>query len=344
MSVIGAGPAGLVAALELARGGANVTVYEQHRSPGGHFPGDFQAFENWTTDTDVLTWLEELGVAVDFPCRPTNRITIADARLAHYVVASGRPLCYLVKRGPEEDSLDRRLAAQAAAHGVAFRYGERVHAADLAGPVIVATGPRRTDGIVAGIVAETSHADQVAAITSDAVAPKGYAYCVVWSGRATLATVVMRDFARAWAYLAAAQRAFARLGLADFRGARRFGGRAHVGVGDPLLQGSCLYVGEAAGLQDYLFGFGLRYAMLSGHLAARALLTGERYDALVAQHLRSGLRAGFVNRLMFDRLGDRGYRWLARWLSWGDGRRRVRRLYAFSTWHWVLWPLVRSRP
>lgn len=35
VSVVGAGPAGLAAALELARGGARVTVYEQHRTPGG---------------------------------------------------------------------------------------------------------------------------------------------------------------------------------------------------------------------------------------------------------------------------------------------------------------------
>lgn len=239
--MIGAGPAGL-AALELARGGARVTVYEQHRTPGGHLPGDFQALENWTTDADVLTWLEGLGVAVDFRCRPTHRITLADADLARYAVASGRPLCYVVKRGPDEDSLDRHLAAQAAAHGVAFRFGRRVCADELAGPVIVATGPGSTEGIVAGIVAETSHPDQVAAITSDAVVPKGYVDCVVWSGRATLATVVMRDFARARAYLVEARRAFARLGLSDFRGARRFGGRAHVGVGDPLVQGSRLYV------------------------------------------------------------------------------------------------------
>jgi len=340
VSVIGAGPAGLAAALELARGGAEVTVYEQHRTPGRRFHGDTQAFENWTTDEDVPSWLERLGVAINFPCRAMHRVTLADAALTRYAVASRRPLLYLVKRGPEEDSLDRRLAAQAAARGVEFRFGRRVRPEELAGPVIVATGPWATQGVVAGIVAETSHADQVVAIARDALAPKGYAYCVVLSGRATLATVAMRDFRRAWACLAEARRAFASLGLSDFREPRRFGGRAHVGLRDPLAEGSRLYVGEAAGLQDYLFGFGLRYAILSGHLAARALLTGERYDALVARHLRSAQRAGFVNRLVFDRLGDRGYRWLVGWLSRGDGGRRARRIYAFSPLHRALWPLV----
>jgi flavin-dependent dehydrogenase len=345
VSVIGAGPAGLAAALELARSGAAVTVHEQHATPGGRFHGDFQGLENWTSDDDVLESLQRLGVVIDFPNQPTNQITVADATLERSAVRSTRPLLYLVKRGPDEDSLDRHLAAQAAARGVTFRFSSCVRPEQLAGPVIVATGPRGTEGIVVGFVATTSHPDQVVAIVSDALAPKGYAYCVIWSGRATVATVLMRDFTRAWGCLAETRAAFARMGLSDFRDIRRFGGRAHVSCTDRLVDGSRLYAGEAAGLQDYLFGFGLRYALLSGHLAARAIITGARYDVLVNRQLRRPLRAGFVNRFLFDRLGDRGHRWLIRWLSGGrDGLPRVRRLYAFSLAHRAAWPLVAAVP
>lgn len=340
--MIGAGPAGLAAAMTLARHGVHVTVYEQHRAPGGRFHGDFQGLENWTTREDVLRLLERLGMAVDFPTRPMTRITVADGALRRYAVASGRPLLYLVKRGPDEDSLDRRLAAQAAVLGVTFRFGRRLRPEELAGPVIVATGPRSTEGVVAGIVARTSHADQVVAIASDALAPQGYAYCAVWGGRATVATVLMRDFWRASSCLDETRRAFERMGLTDFREVRRFGGRAHVSLTDRLAEGPRLYAGEAAGLQDYLFGFGLRYALHSGHLAARALLSGERYERLVARNVRGTLRAGFVNRLVYDRLGDRGYSRLLRWLSGGDGRRRAHRLYAYSLLHRALWPAARA--
>lgn len=342
VSVIGAGPAGLAAAIELARRGAHVTVYEQHRCAGGRFHGDFQAIENWTTDEDALIWLQRLGVVPDFPYRPTRELTLADPTLMRRVGRSDRPLLYLVKRGPETDSLDRHLAAQAAARGVEFRYGRRVRPSELAGPVIVAAGPRGTQGVVVGIVASTSHADQVVAIASERLAPRGYAYCVIWSGRATIATVLVRDFRQAWLCLAEARRALATMGLSDFRAMCRFGGRAHVSATGPLAEGSRSYVGEAAGLQDYLFGFGLRYAFLSGHLAARAILTGARYERLVARHLQGSLRAGIVGRLLYNRLGDAGYRRFFQWLGRpGDLRERVKRIYALNPLYRALWPIAR---
>jgi flavin-dependent dehydrogenase len=344
VSVIGAGPAGLAAAIELARHGTPVTVYEQHRSAGGRFHGDFQAIENWTTDQDALVWLERLGVAPDFPYRPTRELTLADSTLEQRVARSDRPLLYLVKRGPETDSLDRHLAAQAAACGVEFRYGCRVRPTELAGPVIVAAGPpsHGTQGVVVGIVASTSHADQVVAIASERLAPRGYAYCVIWSGRATIATVLVRDFRQAWGCLAAARRAFATMGLTDFREMCRFGGRAHVSATGPLAAGARSYAGEAAGLQDYLFGFGLRYALLSGHLAARAILTGAPYERLVARQLRGSLRAGIVGRLLYNRLGDAGYRRFFKWLGRpGDLRERAKRIYALNPLYRVLWPIAR---
>jgi len=51
---------------------------------------------------------------------------------------------------------------------------------------------------------------------------------------------------------------------------RPFGGFGNLYTGQAVRKGRLLYTGEAAGFQDALFGFGLRYAMLSGHLAARA--------------------------------------------------------------------------
>jgi phytoene dehydrogenase-like protein len=45
--VVGAGPAGLVAAITLARAGRPVRVLERRARVGGRFAGDFQGLAGW---------------------------------------------------------------------------------------------------------------------------------------------------------------------------------------------------------------------------------------------------------------------------------------------------------
>jgi flavin-dependent dehydrogenase len=339
--IVGAGPAGLAAAIELARHDVPVTVHEQHTDVGKHCHGDFQGFENWTTHDDVLLWLERLGLALDCPYRATDTVTLVDPRLESRRVRADRPLIYLIRRGPDPESLDQCLRRQAEAFGVRIRFGTRTDPRELPGKVIVATGAQGTQAVVAGIVAETSHPDQIAAIAWDSLAPRCYAYCVIWGGRATVASALASDFPSAWQCFERARAAFARLGLTSFSCEQRFGGRANICLDRPLEQDGRLYVGEAAGLQDYLLGFGLRYALLSGHLAARAILNGESYGALVRRHLADNFRAGFVNRLFYNHLGDRGYRRLIRWVGrTSNVRERARRAYSFTPLHRAFWPLT----
>lgn len=49
-------------------------------------------------------------------------------------------------------------------------------------------------------------------------------------------------------------------------------------VQQPII-GPRMYVGEAAGFQDALFGFGLRYALTSGHLAGRAVGSRNGFES-----------------------------------------------------------------
>jgi flavin-dependent dehydrogenase len=340
VTVIGAGPSGLAAAIELAHHGHPVTVYEQHRDVGGRFHGDFQGLENWTREEDVLPWLGRLGITLTCRYRPARAVTLVDPRLRAREVHADRPLMYLIKRGGEPDSLDQSLRAQAEAAGARLVFGRRVWPGEIPGPAIVATGPSGTDAIVAGIVADTSHPDQVVVLAGERFAPQFYAYCIVWDGRATVVSALGARFRTAWSSLARTRQALAQLGLTDFRNERRFGGRANCVWGRSLEQGQRRWVGEAAGLQDYFLGFGLRYAMLSGHLAARAVISGESYPSLIREHLGRSFRAGFVNRLVYDHLGDRGYAWLMRWVARGNLRRRTRILYSLTPVHRALWPLA----
>jgi flavin-dependent dehydrogenase len=78
-----------------------------------------------------------------------------------------------------------------------------------------------------------------------------------------------------------------------------------------------LVVGEAAGFQDALWGFSMRYAMVSGHLAARALLNQRpgRYDEFWKERLGGLMRTAVGNRWAYERLGDSGYAAIMRFLG-----------------------------
>jgi flavin-dependent dehydrogenase len=59
-------------------------------------------------------------------------------------------------------------------------------------------------------------------------------------------------------------------------------------------------VGEAAGFQDFLFGLGLRMALLSGWLAARSVLQRSDYDRAWQDLLAPRLRTSLVDRWLYE--------------------------------------------
>ncbi len=115
---------------------------------------------------------------------------------------------------------------------------------------------------------------------------------------------------------------------------RRFGGFGNLYIEGGARRANLLYAGEAAGFQDALFGFGMRYALLSGHLAARAWMDGrpERYDWLWRGRLAGLLQLAVVNRYLYERLGNAGYVRLLRRINRAqDARDFLRRWYASGT-------------
>ena len=125
---------------------------------------------------------------------------------------------------------------------------------------------------------------------------------------------------------------------------RRFGGVRNFMVPRTARKARTLYAGEAAGFQDALWGFGMRYAMLSGHLAAQAALDGspEKYDSLWQGRLGGQLRASIMNRYVYKRLGNSGYTELLRHArEHADPRAWLRDHYAEGWWKSLLFPVAR---
>jgi len=332
VEIVGAGPAGLSAAITLARRGIAVTVYERNAEVGSRFQGDFQAIENWTLEQDALEELVEIGVDPSFDWTVVREGVFFDAGERVRRVKSERPAFYLVRRGPEPGSLDRALERQALAAGVEIRYGTPCR--EISASAIVASGPGRTDAIDVGYVFETDQPDAVYGVFADRLAPGGYAYLLVSGGRGTIASCLFADFSAANACLERTVEFFrAKVGL-RMAEARRFGGTGNVRWPPRARRGRVLFAGEAAGFQDALWGFGIRSAILSGYLAARAVAGGrpEEYDRLWRERLGGFIATSLANRRISRWLGEAGQALLLRRIARADGREYLRRLYAPCWW------------
>ncbi len=342
VEIAGAGPAGLAAAITLARAGRRVIVHEAHDEVGYRFGGDFQGLENWTTREDVLAVMAELGLSTEFTAAPGRRVTAFDARGRAYEVASEEPLFYLVERGPGPGSLDSALLRQARSLGVEVRLGSCLR--QLAGEGILAAGPRAADAIAVGYHFETDMADGYWVICDDELAPKGYAYLLILQGRGTVKSCMFSGFKEEKRYVQRTLEAFERLVGLKMDNPRPHGGSGNFRIPPSAYSGPHPVVGEQAGFQDTLWGFGMRLAIGSGVLAARSLLDGGDYDRAWRRELLPQMETSVVNRALYSLLGNRGYGWfLQRYVSHPDLREALRRQYRPSWGKRLLSPWARYR-
>lgn len=113
----GAGPAGLAAAITLARAGRRVLVHELHGEVGHRFGGDFQGLENWSAQHDTLDLLREAGIGTAFTAMPCRRADVFDAWGKRYEIEGNKTFFYLVERGPGLGTLDTSPAGAGARAG-----------------------------------------------------------------------------------------------------------------------------------------------------------------------------------------------------------------------------------
>jgi flavin-dependent dehydrogenase len=327
LKIIGAGPAGLAAAIHLAKNGCRVIVYEKNPDVGMRFHNDFQGLENWTTEDDVLSFLRSMSIEADFYCKPVYGGLLYGPS-EHAAIHSAEPLVYLVKRGSSRDTLDRSLKRQALDSGVRIEFNTTVPAGE--GDVI-ATGPKKPDMFAVGLVFDTDVADTAVIVLNNDIAPKGYAYLLAADGRGTLATVLYAHFDRCDQYLDKAVATFR--GILDFelRNPARFSGFGNFFLKKSAFDKGRRLVGEAAGFQDFLFGFGIRYAITSGYLAAKSIIEDIDYDHLWKLGFSKQLKMSALNRRLYEMFGNFAYNNLVKkTIASGNPRRLWQRFYNTS--------------
>lgn len=337
VNILGAGPSGLTAAILLARAGREVHVHERYDTIGKRFQGDLQGIENWSTQENVLAQFRSFHLDTNFAATPFSEVTLTDGRTV-LQETSKEPLFYLVKRGSMSDSLDTALYHQALSCGVQFHMRSSPSTAD-----IIATGPKRKALIAVdkGLIFPTKLPNIAVAFFHDDLAHLGYSYLLVADGYGCLCTVVFKDFHRLNSCFDRTVALAKHMYPLNLDNAQPVGGIGSFSLEHPKQEGSTLYVGEAAGLQDLLWGFGIRTAITSGQLAVQAMLSGQSYPELIHQSIKPQLKSTIVNRFLWEKL-----KWKSRPILPFlfrvplDLRNKFRFLYSFSIIHRLIYPLA----
>lgn len=341
--IAGAGPAGLAAAIILAKAGYKVRVSEQQAGVGRRFNDDYQGLENWSREEDVFEEVRGMGIEPTWWSRPFHRALVYNPALKPVNVQSQRPLFYMLRRGHSHpESLDVSLLNQAINAGVEFEWNRRL---DAEGADIVACGPQGTPVAIArGMTFRIEMEDVACVILNQEMAPAGYVYFLVSDHQATLATVLFQNFKEAHTCMDLALETVKRLfGISLFKDAKHWGGYGLFSIPRSCERNGSLWIGEAAGFQDLLFGFGIRSALVSARLAAQSIISNSSYDDLWRARLLPHLKATLVSRAVYGGLGDvakRGF-----WYLVGNNPhpdRFLRWLYSFSGVHKAIYPFVRN--
>jgi digeranylgeranylglycerophospholipid reductase len=359
--VIGAGPAGLMAATALARRGHDVVVLEEHEEVGQptHCTGvlGYEAFEE-----------------LDLPRQSILAVTgAASFRHGHgdpVIVETDRVMAAVIDRG----AFDLALAARATAAGADVRTASRVDAlvtqdSNVAVTVRGRDQPVRARACVLACGAsyrfnqelglgvprayvQTAQIDtpfpalpRIDVRFGRTVAPGGFAWVVPFTrnGESRARIGLFCDDNAAGRFAAFKAQIAQESGVDPSSLASPRLKMLPLGPVKRTVAHRLIAVGDAAGLVKPTTGGGIYYSLLSGRLAAETLDSGLRADALLERQLRpheerwrarlgADIRIGLAFRAIATRIGDRGIHALVE-LARVDGILPLLKETADFNWH-----------
>jgi geranylgeranyl reductase family protein len=336
--VVGAGPAGVAAAITLRRAGLSVMMIDKARFPRDKCCGD-------GLTTLALRELESLGLD------PATVDGWFDVDAAWLRSPSGREVCLPLPAtgryaavAPRLD-LDNQLVELARRSGVDVRDGHGFAGALVHGPrhvdveveqtgrvrcrhVVAADGMWSPVRKAAGATIEgyrgewhafrqyvggvTGPAAERLIVWFDADLLPGYAWSFPLPGnRANIGFGVLRDGARKvgdmgelWRDILARPHVVDALGAGFRLEERHTAWPIPARVDDvALTSGRVLFVGDAAAATDVMTGEGIGQALLTGRLAAEAIITSADAAGVAAEYERAVRRHLFADHRMSSRLG-----------------------------------------
>jgi flavin-dependent dehydrogenase len=310
--ILGGGIAGLTAAINLKRAGIAVEVHERKNYCGKH-TNDFQYLENWTFDEDTLDILMRMHIRTDFQFKPLYSQEVIGPTGKKYVGLSNKPVMYAVKRGEAKDSIDRSLESQCRQMGIDLFFNSTLKKEEAD---IIASGIKKPSFITTGIIFSCGLQDKTVIFFDDNISEKFYSYFVVHDNVGEIACVnpvgIKDQNVRCNKAVDRFEEIFK---IKTEKIIKQFSAPLNF---DPLSQAHVnnqYFVGEAAGFQDCLFGFGMLYAFKSGYLAAKSIVEDLDYNQLLNSEILKPIQISVRNRELFEKLSNRGYNRLIKALN-----------------------------
>jgi len=337
IKIAGAGIAGLTTAIGLAREGRPVEIYEAFPDSGWERKDTWDAVENWTTEADFVNLLARWQISLDFIIRPVNQFEIYNPIGECHIINADRPILYLARRGNQPGALEYSLKNQALQNGVAIHYNQRISFQDV--DVWAVGAQHRGQFLAAGVKFQTRQPDTVKLLIRTNHAPKAYAYLFIQDGQGVLSVILTRDFKNARSYLERCIDFFKKISLLNMENLRMTSGFGGFKRNFWLNNARPLRVGEAGGFQDYLWGFGIRFAIQSGFLASKSLNQGSDYIKSIKNEIHPKVYSSLLNRAAYNRAGDHVYQMLIeRFSKTPNIQVLLRRYYSISIpnqLHWL---------
>jgi len=218
------------------------------------------------------------------------------------VAKSVRPFLYLVKRGQTKDSIDRSLEDQAKTQGVKIVYRSILGSNEAS---IIATGPQKPTFVATGITFRFKHPDKSIVLLDNKFSLKFYSYLILNDDRGEIVCVNPVGTTDSQTRLKLAIQAFEKI-----LGTRieDMGESFSAFINFDLLKRARLndrcYIGEAAGFQDFLAGFGMVYAFRSGYQVAKSIIEGLDFNRLWERDFFKPLRISSNNRALYERMSN----------------------------------------
>jgi flavin-dependent dehydrogenase len=342
--IMGAGLSGLASATLLARAGREVHVHDIRDDSGARFDGDFQALENWSMDEDFFDQLEEWGFdSKRFKSTEFKVIDLIhpDDKITH--PRSDRVSYRIVERGTSEHTIDQGFKQMALEAGAKIHYKSRVKEEDC---TIIACGPKGTSAVAYGEIFHTSHQNHISFQLNDKLAPGSYSYMIIIDGVGLICTCLWRKQKKSERFLnetiAWYQNQYPDI---DMKPVKRVGGKGDFTINRNYKQDGRYYVGESGGLQDFMWGFGMRMAVWSGTLAAKDILGECDYETEIRKKLMPYVKTSVVNRWLMNRVGNRTFKlmcnhWMRSQKKHGDGLIWISKLFRPTLLKRILYPIV----